>query len=335
MKYIITLLSGFVFCFSAFADTTQEQLISLLGNTGYSRIQALLVDDSGFGGYYKMPLIGIYHRDFRISNYYDSDNNAVDHFYDYTGGLMTYDGHDGVDLTIRDFYQMDTGVDVVSARAGVVHRVHDGEPDRNTSWDDGLVANAITIVHRDGTVALYAHLKKYSILPKQGDIVAIGQKLGEVGSSGRSTNPHLHFEVFNSLGATQDIFANGQGFPVPYPYDPTFFESGASLASDPKINNNYWQYPPIKRTSFSSGTNIRFWAKIYALDTHEEIRSFVTQPNGDTYQTRRYSYATFRRSQLTWFERSFITKGQYRIRHQFYRNGLPLNIYEDTFFTVY
>ncbi len=46
----------------------------------------------------------------------------------------------------------------------------------------------------------YDHLKKSSISVKSGDKVVKGQKIGEVGSAGKSTNPHLHFEVWGKKG---------------------------------------------------------------------------------------------------------------------------------------
>lgn len=44
----------------------------------------------------------------------------------------------------------------------------------------------------------YDHLKKSSLLVQAGDEVRRGQKLAEVGSSGSSTTPHLHFEVWGT-----------------------------------------------------------------------------------------------------------------------------------------
>jgi murein DD-endopeptidase MepM/ murein hydrolase activator NlpD len=57
----------------------------------------------------------------------------------------------------------------------------------------GGYGNALDIRHRDGIVTRYGHTSKFFV--RAGDIVMPGQKIAEVGSTGRSTGPHLHFEV--------------------------------------------------------------------------------------------------------------------------------------------
>jgi hypothetical protein len=58
----------------------------------------------------------------------------------------------------------------------------------------GLAGNHVLIDH-GGEYSLYAHLKPGSVKVKMGDAVTKGQQLAAVGSSGSSTEPHLHFQV--------------------------------------------------------------------------------------------------------------------------------------------
>jgi murein DD-endopeptidase MepM/ murein hydrolase activator NlpD len=57
----------------------------------------------------------------------------------------------------------------------------------------GAYGQAVVIDHGDGLVTLYGHASKLLVRP--GDVVMPQQKIALVGSTGRSTGPHLHFEV--------------------------------------------------------------------------------------------------------------------------------------------
>lgn len=59
-------------------------------------------------------------------------------------------------------------------------------------WN-GAFGNLVIISHPNGTQTFYAHQSKIAV--SQGEQVAQGQVIGYVGSTGRSTGPHLHFEV--------------------------------------------------------------------------------------------------------------------------------------------
>ena len=57
----------------------------------------------------------------------------------------------------------------------------------------GAYGQAVVIDHGDGLATLYGHASR--LLVKVGDVVLPQQKIALVGSTGRSTGPHLHFEV--------------------------------------------------------------------------------------------------------------------------------------------
>jgi murein DD-endopeptidase MepM/ murein hydrolase activator NlpD len=58
-------------------------------------------------------------------------------------------------------------------------------------------ANAIFILHEDGTIARYLHLKQGGANVEVGDRVAVGDLIGFSGNTGYSQSPHLHFDVFS------------------------------------------------------------------------------------------------------------------------------------------
>ena len=70
-----------------------------------------------------------------------------------------------------------------------------------TGWSGGY-GNMAIIQHPNGTKTLYAHMSKLGT--RTGASVSRGQIIGYVGSTGRSTGPHLHFEVFNARNPGAD-----------------------------------------------------------------------------------------------------------------------------------
>ena len=128
-------------------------------------------------------------------NYIDHDPSPG--LQDYMCGVETLDGHGGTDITLRDFRLMDEGVDVYAAAAGTVVAVKDGHFDRNKEAGPFPV-NFVEIEHADGLITSYLHLRNGSVAVSIGESVVQGQKIGEVGSSGSSTAPHLHFQVTDS-----------------------------------------------------------------------------------------------------------------------------------------
>jgi murein DD-endopeptidase MepM/ murein hydrolase activator NlpD len=73
--------------------------------------------------------------------------------------------------------------------------------------------NVVEVDHGNSLLSRYAHASRLNVAP--GDIVKRGQKLAEVGSTGRSTGSHLHFEVHHQ-GVAQNPakFLFGKGNPL-------------------------------------------------------------------------------------------------------------------------
>ncbi|MDR9756945.1 MAG: M23 family metallopeptidase [Thermoanaerobacterales bacterium] len=85
---------------------------------------------------------------------------------------------------------MHTGIDIGAPHGSPVVSVQDGYVVFRGNM--GAYGNVVLIEHGDCRT-FYAHLSRINV--KAGEKVRAGQKIGEVGSTGLSTGPHLHFEV--------------------------------------------------------------------------------------------------------------------------------------------
>ena len=85
--------------------------------------------------------------------------------------------HDGIDIAAE------TGTRIDAARSGVVQFAGQARG----------YGNLVIIDHGDGLTSRYAHCEELSVV--EGEQVRAGQAVATVGSTGRSTGPHLHFEL--------------------------------------------------------------------------------------------------------------------------------------------
>ncbi len=86
--------------------------------------------------------------------------------------------HRGIDIAAP------VGTTVVASAPGVVV---------TAGWNSGGYGNLVEIRHPDGSLTVYAHNNRIST--RLGSIVSQGEKIAEMGSTGRSTGPHTHFEL--------------------------------------------------------------------------------------------------------------------------------------------
>ena len=86
--------------------------------------------------------------------------------------------HKGIDIANN------VGTPVLASRAGQV---------LSAGWNDGGYGYLVEIRHDDGSMSRYAHNSQ--ILVRPGDAVSQGSVISLMGSTGRSTGPHLHFEI--------------------------------------------------------------------------------------------------------------------------------------------
>jgi murein DD-endopeptidase MepM/ murein hydrolase activator NlpD len=142
---------------------------------------------------------------------------------------------------LTDYYCY--GKPVLAAGFGVIEHISDGIPDNspgdaNTRNNWG---NTIIIRHDYGLYSKYAHLKPGSVKVKIGEYVYQGQEIGQVGNSGRSPEPHLHFQ----FQSTPYIDSGTLDFPFAYyisktggAFDFKFFDRPAlnDIVANPEIN---------------------------------------------------------------------------------------------------
>jgi hypothetical protein len=246
---------------------------------------------------FSAPLACNIGKDCFVQHYVDADPSPEAK--DYTCGSLVYEGHKGTDIRLRNYVEMDKGVDVLAAAPGTVLRLRDGMDDVSVK-DIGAAAikdreagNSVIVDHGDGWVTQYGHMKKGSIAVKVGQQVKTGDKLGQVGLSGNTEFPHLHFEVRHNdtvidpatdepMGAGCRLSKHSMwalDVKENFTYVPTgLLGSGFALAKPEAEAARHGAYTAVSPSKDSPA--LVFWVDVFGLQPADIVMLSVTGPDG-------------------------------------------------------
>lgn len=235
-------------------------------------------------------------------------NNQVDHntvpnnnLLDYQCNKRTYDwatgNHKGTDYVLYPYpwKRMDQEImEVIAAASGIIIQKRDGFFDKNCVNAGNPNWNGIMLQHDDGSQSWYWHFKNGAITSKNiGDTVEKGEYLGAAGSSGSSTIPHLHFEVYDSNNKLIDPYSgpcNSLNSESWWENQPDYFiptinrlstHSSQAYDSQCPISENTYE-----KLDFVAGEEVVFRIFWRDLSTGDSANIKVKNPNGTT----RYDY---------------------------------------------
>jgi hypothetical protein len=232
-----------------------------------------------------------------IQNYVDVDPGPG--VKDFACGVLAYDGHRGTDFQVPDLKRMRGGVPVLAAASGVVRDVRDGMPDTGKqAYDasgetDRALGNVVALDHGFGWTTFYGHLRQGSLKVRPGDRVAQGQVLGEIGMSGSTEFPHVHFEVRHkgsvidpftgaapgsACGSTSgSLWGAAARAELPYVATGTICAGWSAAAPDRAAVLEDCERPAgLTRSSPA----IVAWIEAFGLRKGDEIRITVSAPDG-------------------------------------------------------
>lgn len=217
----------------------------------------------------------------------------------------TYDGHKGTDFMILDEATMQKGVNVIAPLDGIVSKVRDGEIDRFPTDEDlettktarKECGNAVMIDHGDGVQTIYCHMKENSIRVKSGQDLKKGDVIGQVGLSGFTQFPHLHFGIIKD-GKITDPFTgldNGKNCgkrknslwdkDVDLSYTPILIQSVGFTNDIPNLKNierNAESLPTLNLTS----DLMTFWVTLLGVQEGDKINIEIRDPNNKIFASR-------------------------------------------------
>lgn len=234
-----------------------------------------------------------------IVNY--ADENPGPDAHDFRCGGLTYDGHDGTDIALRDRKALSGDMPVLAAAAGTVKRLRDGVPDHDGS-ETALAAakesgiecgNGVVLDHGNGWETIYCHMKQGSLHVQRGERVAAGDTLGAVGQTGSAAFPHLHFGIKHdgknidpftgaAIGAGCNVPSAHSLWAAPVAYDPLMLYAAGFAATPPKAADIFNDTASPNKLPASSSMLI-FWIAFYGARPGDVIEVTIRDPDGNIY----------------------------------------------------
>lgn len=214
----------------------------------------------------------------------------------------TYDSHKGTDIALLDGAAMLRGVNVLAAADGTISRLRNSEED---GWHDQETldqirenqkecGNGIFIDHGNDVSTIYCHLKLNSITVKKGQAVKKGDKIAQVGQSGMTEFPHLHFGIIKN-GKVLDPFTgqNNEGEcgkkrsslwsnTLDLAYELLTIQAVGFLGKAPDFNAIEREVPEISQIQAADGAMV-FWVTLLGAREGDKIMLEIKDPNGDVF----------------------------------------------------
>lgn len=217
----------------------------------------------------------------------------------------TYDSHKGTDFAIADGSAMERGVNVIAAEKGTVKKIRNGEIDQWSSEEERAqiqkdrkeCGNAVLIDHGEGLQTLYCHLKNNSIVVKAGDKVSKGAVLGEVGLSGFTEFPHVHFGIlkdgkivdpFTGKLHTEECGKKNRSYwdkELDITYQELVIQSAGFADSVLNFDDIQKQLPQNSDIDLNANALV-FWTILYGAREGDKIILEIKDPNGDIFHKK-------------------------------------------------
>lgn len=257
---------------------------------------------------------------FGISNYVDQNSLFPNQVRDYNCGTRSYDLASGYNHQGTDIFNWplswkkmdDEDVVIVAGAPGTIVNRTDGNFDRSCAISSANW-NAVYVQHADGSTVWYGHMKSGSLTVKAiGETVVAGEYLGVVGSSGSSSGPHLHLELYDSGNNLIDPWlgaCNAKSKQVTWQQQRAYRDPGVNLLTVGTAAPILPTCPGVE-TSFATdfvtgGSTVYFTTYLRDQSAGNPVFIRILRPDGTVYSSQKSGDGTYDGSYWYWFFSGF------------------------------